>query len=238
MGTFSNGTTQDITTLVTWASTNRTVAQVSNAAVSRGVIRALTVGTSSITAKYLGVTSTTGVTVSSVILQFIQVEPGFGSMAPGTSQQFTATGFYSDGSQAVLAGVTWSSNKAMVATVSTTGVVSAIANGAADINADFGGLTGSTSLTVASPVSILVEPTNPTVRVGHTLQFSATAIFIDGSTQVLTGLASWTSSKPMFAGVSNSGLTKGLVTGVSPGTASILAIHSGVGGSTTVTITP
>ena len=60
MGTFSNNTTQDITSLVTWASATPAVATINAAGVATGV----TVGTSSISATMNGVTGSTVLTVT------------------------------------------------------------------------------------------------------------------------------------------------------------------------------
>jgi plastocyanin len=55
MGNFSDGTTQDITSQVTWASANSSVATISNAPGSQGLATALAAGTTTISATLNGV---------------------------------------------------------------------------------------------------------------------------------------------------------------------------------------
>jgi len=59
MGNFTDGTTQDITSQVTWASANSAVATISNASGSQGLATGVSVGTSTITATLGGVVGST-----------------------------------------------------------------------------------------------------------------------------------------------------------------------------------
>lgn len=70
------------------------------------------------------------------------------------------------------------------------------------------------------------------VVVGSSLQLVATATLGDGSQMDITPSAVWTTNSAGIATV-----TGGLVTGVSPGTASIAAEQDGMLGSTNVTVT-
>lgn len=63
MGTLSDGTTQDVTSQVTWASANSSVATISNTSGSNGLATGVAAGTSIITATLDGVTSSTTLTV-------------------------------------------------------------------------------------------------------------------------------------------------------------------------------
>jgi hypothetical protein len=64
MGSFSDGTTQDVTTQVTWASANSAIATISNAPGSQGLATGVSVGTTTITATLGGVVGSTPVNVS------------------------------------------------------------------------------------------------------------------------------------------------------------------------------
>src|SRR5439155_1031679 len=94
MGTCSDGSTQDVTASVTWTSSFPAVAPVTAA----GLVTANMLGSTSITASSSTVTSSATVAVTAPILVSVSVSPVSGSIAKGTSQQFTATGTYSDGS--------------------------------------------------------------------------------------------------------------------------------------------
>ncbi|HUA60109.1 MAG TPA: Ig-like domain-containing protein, partial [Verrucomicrobiae bacterium] len=90
-------------------------------------------------------------TGSTLTLQSIAVTPANPSIVVGTSQQFTATGTYSDNStQNLTSSVTWSSSKTTVATVAASGKASGLAAGTTTISASMASpaVSGSTMLTV------------------------------------------------------------------------------------------
>ena len=78
-------------------------------------------------------------TVTSATLQSIAVTPANPSIAAGTTQQFTATGTYSDASTADLTGsVTWSSGTTATATIGSTGLAHGVSAGTSSIGATLG----------------------------------------------------------------------------------------------------
>jgi Bacterial Ig-like domain (group 2) len=81
-------------------------------------------------------------------------------------------------------------------------------------------------------VSIVVTPTNPSITLGSSQQFTATGNFNDGSNQNLTATATWASSNTAAATISASGLANG----IAGGTSTISATVSGIQGSTTLTV--
>ena len=85
----------------------------------------------------------------------IAVTPANPSISPGGTQQFTATGTYSDSStQNLTSQVAWASSNTVVATISAGGIATGVAAGTTTISATLSGVSGSTSLTVAAPLSI------------------------------------------------------------------------------------
>ena len=146
-GTFADNSTENLTTDVTWASANTATATISNAAGSTGLASALAIGTSSVSATFEGVTSSTSLTVSPAVLTSISVSPANPTVIQGQTDQFIASGIYSDKSTQDLTGlVTWSSATGSVATVSSTGLASGIAQGKSTISASYQGITGSAPL--------------------------------------------------------------------------------------------
>lgn len=102
------------------------------------------------------------------------------NLGVGVLRQFTATGNYSDGStQYLTQQAAWTSASTATATVTPTmGLVTAVAPGTVNISATFGGITGSTSLTVVPTqlTGMAITPsTSWTLLAGKELQFSATA---------------------------------------------------------------
>ncbi len=243
-GLYTDGSTQDVTTLASWSSTNSNVATVSNASGSQGLATSVDAGSTTVTASFGGRSGTTTLTVTAATLVSIDVTPTNPSIANGTTQQFTATGLYSDSStQDLTAQATWSSTVASVATISNTagsnGLASATGNGATTIRATFGTISGSTTLTVTGVTltSVVVTPVNPTMAKGSTVQFTCTGVFSDNSTQDLTTTALWSTTNAAVATVSNASGSQGLATAVEVGTADIGCTVGGFSDSSTVTVT-
>jgi uncharacterized repeat protein (TIGR01451 family) len=90
-------------------------------------------------------------TGSTPTLQSIAVTPADPSIVVGNSEQFTATGTYSDSSTKNLTAlVTWSSGTLATATITALGQASGIAVGTSAIGAKLNSVTGSTTLTVTA----------------------------------------------------------------------------------------
>ncbi|MGO9464849.1 MAG: kelch repeat-containing protein [Isosphaeraceae bacterium] len=263
-GTFSDGTTVDLTGAVTWQSSNSAVAAIlppgdyripptsANSSPS-GWVLGVAAGTSSITASYDGVSSTPDVlTVQGSILQSITVTPGNAIIATGSTQQFTATGVFSDGTTQNLSAyglpwipgpqlpeaMTWTSGTSSVATISSTGLATGLTTGTSTITLVYS-VNGTiysvpALLTVAPPIlqSITVTPANPAIAQGLTQQFTATGTYSDGSTQDLTSQVTWASGTSSVVTISSAGLA----TGVAAGTSSITASLNGVAANTAVTV--
>jgi len=184
------------------------------------------------------------VTVTAATLSSIAVTPPNPSIAKGSTQQFTATGTYSDASQQdITTQVAWSSSATSIATISNAagsqGRATGVNPGATTITATLGPVSGSMGLTVTAATlsSIAVTPANPSVARTYKIQFTATGTYTDGSQQSLTTLATWTSSNTALATISNAAGSQGLATAVAAGTPTISATYSGKSGSTTMTVT-
>lgn len=144
-GTYSDGTRNEIRNQVTWSSTNTAVAKVSHS----GLVTAVAAGTATITATQGSLSGKTVLTVTPLTLSSISVTHPNQSMPAGVTQQFRATGIYSEGTISdITAKVTWSSSNPSVATVNKSGLVTAVAAGTATITATFGGISGNTVLKV------------------------------------------------------------------------------------------
>jgi len=75
-------------------------------------------------------------------------------------------------------------------------------------------------------VSITVTPASPTINVGATQQFSATATYQNNSTQDVTSQAVWTSTSTAIATINSTGLAQGLRAGGTMIQASLSGINS------------
>ena len=217
---------------VVWASEDPTIATVSNAGVVTGV-RAAAV---KVAATAEGKTAVVDVTVNPKSVASIRLSPtGDAQLLVGQTRQMTAETLAGDGE--VLTGrvITWSSNSPTVASVSTTGLITAIAPGGAVVTAASEGRTAVVAITVSSvPVaSVAVTPASDEVVVTQTLQLTATAKDAQGGS--LTGRpVSWSTSDATKATVSSTGL----VTGIAPGTVTITASAEGKSGTSDITVKP
>jgi len=217
-GTYTDASTQNLTTAANWASSDTTKATISNAVGSQGLASTATAGTTSISATLSGITGATVLAVSAATLVSIAVTPAAPSVVKGLTQQFMAVGSYTDAStQNLTATATWASNDSTKATISNAvgsqGLATGAELGSASISATFTGVSGSTTLTVnaATLVSIAVTPANSSVFPTQTRQFTAIGTYTDGSTQGITATATWASSKTEVT-ISNALGSKGLAT--------------------------
>jgi uncharacterized protein YjdB len=144
-GKRADGNTLDITPGATWTSSRPDIATIS----SGGLVTAISVGTSKISCSYQRGEADTFVTVTSGTLQSITVTPANTSVSVGSTQNYVATGQYSDGTtQAITSTVTWTSSSPGVATITASGQAIGVAKGSTTITATSGGISGSTTLTV------------------------------------------------------------------------------------------
>ncbi len=250
MGTFTDGSVQDITTSVTWSSSNTAVAQVSNAGGSNGLASALEVGSATIRALDTA-TSVFGSAVFNVTseeLVSIAVSPASANVVDGRSTQFTAAGTYTDGSvRDVTAQVQWTSADETIATVSNAAGANGLATGTGEgmvtitATAPGSAIADSADLTVTAAEldSVTVAPVDPSVPAGLSIQLTATGHYSNGTTQDLTSTVTWSSSNTAVAEVSNSGASQGNVFGKTAGTSTITALDPGTmkSGSQLLTVT-
>ena len=178
-------------------------------------------------------------TPTQVSLTSIAVSPIAPTVVAGATQQFTATGHYSDGSTKDLSSTaTWSSSATNVATIVASGLATSITQGSTTIAAVSGNITGSTTLTVNAPpvplTSITVSPAAPSIALGLSQQFSAKGTYGDGSTKDLSAAATWSSSPTGIATLSSSGLASSIIQGAT----TVSATFAGVIGSATLTVGP
>lgn len=177
-GTFSDNTTQDLTTSVIWSSSATSVATISNVAGSNGRATSVATGATTIMAMSGGISASTTLTVTSATLVSITVLPANPSVALGTPQQFSAIGTFSDTTtQDLTTSATWSSSVTSVATISN----AAGSNGrATPVAAGTTTITATVQVTQPIPASISGS-TTLTVTGGGGGQVNVLPITVDGS---------------------------------------------------------
>jgi len=131
--------------------------------------------------------------------------------------------------------VTWSSDNPAVATVSPSGLVTALTEGSATIAATAGGVVGRAPVSVKAkprPATIAVTPTTASIAIGGTVQL--TADVRDAAGNPFVGTVTWSSSATGVATVS----ATGLVTGVAAGPAQITARIQNLTATADITVLP
>jgi hypothetical protein len=171
---YSNGSVQDGTSLVTWASSNASVATI----VAGGLATGAGAGTTSITATAVG-TPGASATLTVNKLTSIAVTPANPTVPRGTNQQFTATATFSDGTTGNITSTsTWTSSNPAAATMDATTIgqadvpATATVGATSTITATQFGVSGSTVLTTPG-VSVSVSPQATAVGTGQTVSFTA-----------------------------------------------------------------
>jgi hypothetical protein len=244
MGEYGDGTLRDITSKVTWSSSDAKIAIIYNAATNKGFTKAMGIGKVEIKATLEDKSVTTSLTVSAALLTKITIDPANGVAAKGTSLQFKAQGSYSDGStQDLTKEVTWNSDKAPVAIISndpaSAGLASAKDKGHTNISANYKNKTAQATLTVTDALleTIVVTPASASVAIGATQQYQAQGSFTDGMKQDLTKQVVWSSDQPGVAIISNVVGSEGLASGVAVGSCQLTAVFGKVTGKAALTVT-
>jgi len=170
----------------------------------------------------------------------LAVTPTNPSLAAGTSQQFSATGTFSDNTvQDLTSSVNWNSSSVGVATIDSSGRALAATAGTTKITAASGTVTGAANLTVSSAtlLSLAIMPADSSVTQGAAQQFSATGTFSDNSSQDITATVAWSSSAPSVATISSLAGSSGRASSLAVGSTTITAVSGGRAASTTLTVT-
>lgn len=211
----------------TWASSNAAVATVS----ATGLVTAVANGTASITATTGTIVATANMTVGQVAAA-ISITPATASFnALGATSALTAV-VTDGGGSAMSVAPTWSSSAAGVATVTSTGLVTAVANGTTTITATFGSLSATAAMTVAQvATSIDVTPPNITIAsLGATT--TLTAVVRDSRGNAMTATPVWTTSNAGTVTVS----AAGVATAVTNGFSNVTATFAGFSDVTVVNV--
>ena len=228
---------------VVWASSDPSVAEVS----SVGAVTSHKAGTATITATSEGKRDEFGVVVEEAVadqpaaVATVALAGGSRTLDPGETLELAAT--VKDGKGNLLPDrtVVWSSADPKVATVSGTGVVTAVAPGQVVITASSEGKSGEARVSVNRPkevvpppatvASVSLTPANPTVTAGQALKLSADVLAPDGK-PLTDRPVTWKSSDEDVARVA----PDGTVTGLAKGSATITATAEGKSGTTRLTV--
>lgn len=216
----------------TWTSSAPAVATAS----AGGTVYAVAAGTTTITASVDGQQGSATLSVILVPVTRVAMTPEFVPMGLGGTQQLVANALNDRGT--ILPGrpIMWASSNPAVATVSSTGLVTALALGTANVTATIGGVAATAFVTVTTrlePVArVTLSTAAATIAMGQTLQLGV--VLTDAADNVLVGHGvAWASSAPAVASVS----ATGFVRPIAAGTTQVTATSEGQSATAVITVT-
>jgi uncharacterized protein YjdB len=220
---------------VAWSSSNPAVVTVSASGLATGV----GAGSAIVTATSSGISGVASVAVSSPPpVAVAKVVVTFNSLSLIVGQGTQALAVASDANGQAITGrtVAWSSDDAAIASVSATGLVTAIGGGTATIIATIDGVIGFATISIGAPTPLPVHVVQLTIA-PITISAGQTAISSVVLRDSLGGrlfgrTIGWSSSRPNVASV---GLG-GVVTGIGAGTTVITATSEGKSAAAGVTV--
>jgi uncharacterized protein YjdB len=157
-GNYSDGSTKNLTATSAWTTSNADATIETSGQAQPGLAKGASVGSVTITAANSGISGNAMLMVNAntSALQSISVSPLSPSVAIGVTQQFDATGTYTDGTtQDITASVAWKSSNTADATIQTKGqaqpgLATGVLAGSVTITASSGTINGTASLTITS----------------------------------------------------------------------------------------
>lgn len=209
--TYADGSTEDVTQQAEWSSDNSDVASV-----YKGLVTAIASGQAVITAQYGDKSITIPVYVE-IVKKLVSSKSDLFLKVNGTDTlKLTAT--YANGDEVdVTAAAEWSSDNSDVAGVDK-GKIIAYKSGQASITASYGSKTSTIIVDVSVARKLTVDAKSLSMRKGDTKALKLEATYADGSTEIVTDGAEWSSSDQGVAVVS-----KGSVKALDSGEATITA---------------
>jgi trimeric autotransporter adhesin len=216
---------------ITYRSTNEAVATVNNL----GLVTPRGLGTTRIVASIDQLTDSLAVTVTQIPITSVRVDPTQATANMGETRQFTATLFDSLGAQVTGRTISWQTNNPNVATVNSSGLVTALAPGSVQVQAFVDvvpglgqriGQFGELIVSLTRVARVRVSPDSLSMATGRTT--SVTVQLFDANNTELFGRGS-----TIVARSSNPGVAVADPTGLTGNT-----IIRGLGeGKTTITFT-
>lgn len=212
-----------------WQSSNAAVASVS----ATGIVTANSIGSATITATSGTVNATASIRVAQAVAGVSVAPPAITLVSLGETVQLAAVVVDANANPIPNAVVTWQTSAQSVATASTVGLVTAVANGSATITATSATKSGTASIQVTQTAStVTVTPSAKTLTgAGQTVQMAAAVKDARGNAMPAAPVT-WNSSNDLVASVSNTGL----VTSRANGSATITASSGAAAGNSVVQV--
>jgi len=244
IGIKRNGVSIDLTSSVTWSKTGST-GSLSTNGLYTGIRNG---GSAIISARFKGLNSNS-VTVNNIaaVLVSISVTPAVAIIQVGGTQQFTATGIYSDSTTGTFSGLLWMSQsnaQGAKGTINSSGLFTATEAGNSLVTILASNQQGiisaaSTVNVIDRPlVSITISTNKTTMTIGETSQLIATGYYDDSTSKDLTAQVIWNSSDSTIATINSYGRITGLDSGLTSITAKFSNITSNILNMRTIGVIP
>ena len=239
---YSDGSQFDQTSAGTYSVDNQAVASIVASGPGAGQVTGLSQGRARLTGAFGGKSDNLQLTVVAAVLQGVVVQLPRPSLKVGDTEGARCLAQYQGPPRPidVTPLCTFTSADPSIARflAQPAGTLTAQAPGDVVVFAELQGMSGSNKLHVDSavPQKIVVQEPAFSLPLGVTRAVIAIAYYADGSTADITLGCDWSSDANAVAVVGNGGFLKGLVTGVSGGTAHIIATQGAVNGQSTVTV--
>lgn len=202
-----------VTAQAAWTSDAPEILEVANAPKWRGFVTARTPGVATISAALGSQQASLTIEVFDARLEAIDLTPEAASFRVGELSQYSATGYYSDGSSFYISRLTeWTSDAPQRGRLDASrvgrGTLCATQPGALVVRASMDGVTGQAEAEVRGQIAALEVsgPTSPAA--GQAAQLTATMVLDDGTRHNVTGQVAWSSEAPEVIDVSAQGVAR------------------------------
>ncbi len=239
LGLYSDGSSQDLSDQVNWNSADTGIVDID----AKGLVQPQGIGSTNVSASLAGISRTLTITVSSAILNSIEISAANDSLPLGQQQALRALGHYSDGTlQDISEQVTWQSSPPSTLAIDNAsgkrGLATALAVGSATATATLGAVSGSLELIVspATLTSIDISPPDARLALGTQTTFLANGYYSDGTVRDISTLVSWSTANPGLAAISNATDEHGLANALGVGATSVTATLYGISASASLTV--
>lgn len=239
---YSDNTTADVTTTTNWLVDDYVVAAIVPTGEFAGYAKALSEGSTTLTANYDGKSASTIITVTTATLESLSLTPVQITVPVGTTQQYQLFGVFSDGTNHDLTNfASYQSSKPSIASIDSSALASAHIYSAETviITAAYNDLQALAYLSVSEGLLeyIIVEPADQSIPVDHKAHLQATAFYSGGLSKDVTKLATWSIDNGDIASVDNTHDNAGSVLGISEGVVTVTANFKGELAASRVAVT-
>lgn len=224
MATYSDSTTENVTSKAEWSTSDDSVATV-----TLGQVTGVAAGTATITAKFGSQVVTVPVSVDA--LRRLETEQSDLTMKVGGKQQVKLMALFENGDYEDISDrAEWSSNQEDVADAFK-GLITAYGTGEATLTARYGSKSVSIVVDVDIPKRLEVDPTELYMKVNENKKITLTASYADGTSEDVSDKAEWATDNEEIAGVN-----KGTVTAYTSGRVTVTGSYGGKTTSVTVDV--